>query len=169
MRESYSLQKASNGEGTFIIDRRLRAVGRIKRASGTTDPETFAAIQVAITRLLQTGQWDTLDALKDGRLHPLRLIANKRLPRFRPAPLGPVWLYAILRADTNEVKIGFSRNVENRFKLLQAAHGEPLELLGKMRSTVVDEQFIHTRFAKDRKLGEWFNATPEILEWARAL
>lgn len=169
MRESFSLQKASNGEGTFIIDRRLRAVGRIKRASGTTDPETFNRIQLAITRLLETGQWNTLDALKDGRLHPLRLIANKRLPSFRTAPLNPVWLYAILRADTREVKIGFSRNVEARLKMLQAAHGAPLELLGKAKGTCVDEQYVHTRFAKERKMGEWFNATPEILEWARAL
>lgn len=163
------MKRASNGQGTFMIDRRLAAVGRIKRASGTTDPESFARIQLAITRLLETGQWNTLDALKDGRLHPLRLIANKKLPVFRAAPLGQVWLYAILRADTNEIKIGFSRNVDRRFRLLQASHGAPLELIGKVRGTVVDEQYIHTRFASERKMGEWFNATPEILQWARAL
>lgn len=152
-----------------MLDKRIPKVGRLRRASGTTDPETFFRIERVIAKLVESEKWNTLRALKDGRLFPLLLVAKGvPLPNFEPPVRHQLWIYAIHRPDTNEVKIGFSRNPEQRLACLQQYHGEPLVMLGKVRGTGQDEDYLHARFASARKPNgaEWFYGTPEILAWA---
>lgn len=63
----------SHGRGTLVIDRLFKETGRIRRASGTTDPEEFAAINVLLTKLYRRRRLDYLEAVRDGRIHPLEL------------------------------------------------------------------------------------------------
>lgn len=74
-------------------------------------------------------------------------------------------VYAILRRDTNEVKIGRSFDVGRRMADLQHAHGEPLELLLSIRGNRVSEGHLHRRFAALRKRGEWFHYGDAIRAW----
>lgn len=71
----------SHASGTFIIDRRFGPVGRVLRASGTTDTDTFRAIQVLLTELYRLGRIDLLQAIRDRVLHPLDLYQAFRCNR----------------------------------------------------------------------------------------
>lgn len=63
--------RTSNGRGTFMLDRRFAGVGRIHRASGTTDARTLRGMNAMLTRLFELGRLDTLRAIRTGDLHPL--------------------------------------------------------------------------------------------------
>ena len=80
-----------------------------------------------------------------------------------------VYVYAIRRADTKEVKIGTSNSPPDRLELLQTAHGAPLELVAYFRGNVGDEGELHKRFTAHRKLGEWFHEAPEITAWIESI
>jgi hypothetical protein len=73
--------------GTFILDRRFPAVGRIKRASGTTHLPTWRRLDEMLTGLHERGRVDLLRSIRDGELTPLevwdayRVNQLERLPR----------------------------------------------------------------------------------------
>ena len=56
--------------GTFIIDRRF-PIGRIKRASGTTDEKQFRNLNQMLDALWSMGRADLLQGIQTGRLHPM--------------------------------------------------------------------------------------------------
>ncbi len=60
-----------HGRGTFPIDRRFPGVGRIKWASGTTDPKMFNALNQMLDTLWRMGRADLLLAIQAHRLHPM--------------------------------------------------------------------------------------------------
>ena len=76
----------SHASGTFVIDRRFGPVGRILRASGTTNSNTFRAIQVTLTELYRLGRVDLLEAVRDRVLHPLQLYDAVRFNRLDQLP-----------------------------------------------------------------------------------
>ena len=59
------------GRGTLVLDRRFSGVGRIKRASGTTDEKLYAALNQMLDTLWNMGRADLLLAIQAGRLHPM--------------------------------------------------------------------------------------------------
>ncbi len=76
----------SGGRGTFVIDKRFPAVGRICRASGTTDGKLFDKLCLMLEELSAHHQLETLRAIRDGKLKLLEVWASyrtygvKRLP-----------------------------------------------------------------------------------------
>lgn len=72
--------------GGYILDRRFRHVGRIRRSSGTTHLATFRRINEMLTTLHGMGRLDLLRAIRDRHLAPLevweayRVGALERLP-----------------------------------------------------------------------------------------
>lgn len=74
-------------------------------------------------------------------------------------------IYVVLRRDTNEVKIGISRNVPSRVAALQNASGAPLELLVSFPGDLATERDIHRRFSEHRRGGEWFTYAHEVRAW----
>lgn len=76
------------------------------------------------------------------------------------------YVYAIGRADTSEVKIGWSCDPLTRFNTLQSAHAAPLRMLLVFATNdPADEARAHTRFAEDWIAREWFRRTPAIETW----
>lgn len=65
----------SNGRGSFRLDRRFRSIGRINRASGTTERKTFEAIDSMLGVLYQQGHWDVLKQIKTGHVLPLQALS----------------------------------------------------------------------------------------------
>jgi hypothetical protein len=53
---------------TLVIDRTFKSVGRIKRASGTTDPKVRRKLSKMLTDLADAGRLDLLRAIRDGDL-----------------------------------------------------------------------------------------------------
>ncbi len=67
----------------------------------------------------------------------------------------------------NAVKIGFSDNLEARFKALQTASLDPLELIGTIDGDRTAEKALHRRFKPFRIYREWFAISPELKEFIR--
>lgn len=62
-----------NNRGSFVIDRRYKGIGRIRRASNTKDKKTFEEILHMLTRLLDLGQHEILKEIRDGVLSPMEV------------------------------------------------------------------------------------------------
>jgi len=65
-----------HGRGSFVIQRQFAGIGLIRRASGTTDPAEFRAINVMLTTLFRRRRMDYLTAIRDGELHPLEVLLH---------------------------------------------------------------------------------------------
>jgi integrase len=63
----------NNGRGTFVIDRRFKGIGRIKRSSGTGDPKTFKLILGMLDTLQEKGRLDLIRGLSEKDYSPLEL------------------------------------------------------------------------------------------------
>lgn len=59
------------------------------------------------------------------------------------------------------VKIGFTANLEQRLKEIQAMCPVPLELLATVPGGRAREAALHREFAGDRVHGEWFELTKD--------
>lgn len=73
---------------TWILARTVRGVGRISRASGTTDPATIRALKRMVTRLVEDGRLDLLRDVQAGRLPLLVLYDAYRRKRLGELAIG---------------------------------------------------------------------------------
>jgi hypothetical protein len=65
------------------------------------------------------------------------------------------------------IKIGWADNVDRRVAELQSASPVELKELGRMHGSNVKEKELHTRFARYRIRGEWFEPAEELLEYIK--
>lgn len=72
----------------------------------------------------------------------------------------------IVRAGEN-VKIGFTRNVEQRIAQLQTFFPFPLDLLLVLPGSLLTERQLHHRFRLSRVTGEWFRHGAEVEAFVR--
>lgn len=78
------------------------------------------------------------------------------------------YLYAALRPDTHEVKIGIAHDPIERIGVLQTGSAVKLLLVLVIPCAYGDERAVHARWDHLRLNGEWFRATEEVLEWIAA-
>jgi hypothetical protein len=62
------------------------------------------------------------------------------------------------------IKVGCSALPQSRLEIFMAWSPFPLEIIGKVPGTLKDEGFFHRCFADCHSHGEWFRATPRLLE-----
>ena len=85
----------------------------------------------------------------------------KQEPPVFPSPQpNIVHTYFILNPDLRHVKIGKSRDVEKRLKMLQTSTGSRLYFIGSVDSD--QESRLHDHLSKHRILGEWFYWNDEV-------
>jgi integrase len=84
-----------NDRGTFVLDVRVPGVGRIKRASGTSDKKTYKRLREMLDTLQARGRLDLLVALREGVITPLQLwdaYRSEDLDRLPTAEtIAPLW------------------------------------------------------------------------------
>lgn len=80
------LPHKDSGKGTFVLDRVIRDVGRIKRASGTTHQATFRAMSQMLDGLRERGRLDILKGIRDGALSPLLVWSHYRTGSLEKIP-----------------------------------------------------------------------------------
>lgn len=78
-------------------------------------------------------------------------------------------VYFIRQGDDGYIKIGYSEHIKKRLRGLQGASPVKLQLLATMNGTTKDEQDLHKRFKSYRKMGEWFEPVPELLDFINRL
>lgn len=72
--------------GTFLVDRQLGKLGRLKMASGTTDPDEFVALNSMITTLKKSRRWDLLALLTQRVVTPLDLMQARDEGKLKTLP-----------------------------------------------------------------------------------
>lgn len=75
------------------------------------------------------------------------------------------WGYTYFVRRNSSIKIGHTAIPKTRFKTLQVGFPEPLEVLAVVPNTIVTEPVAHQKFAHLRVSGEWFQASPELLDF----
>ena len=77
-------------------------------------------------------------------------------------------VYFVEAIGLDRIKIGFARS-SPRVRLNQLQEGSPLKLrpIGFIPGGRMLEADIHRQFADARTHGEWFNATPELMDYIR--
>ncbi len=71
-------------------------------------------------------------------------------------------IYFIRNEETNKIKIGYSKDPEERLRTLQTGSSGKLTLLLAIEGTQQDETAWHDRFADARIQNEWFDPVPEL-------
>lgn len=72
--------------GTIVLDRILRGVGRIKKATGTHDRRTARRLNEMLTSLHGAGRLDVLEQIRDGNLHLLQAYRHYRTGHWDDIP-----------------------------------------------------------------------------------
>lgn len=77
------------------------------------------------------------------------------------------FVYFIFNIDSQAIKIGMAKNVENRLQSIQTSSPIILEILHKIQLDSVEdaqklEYVLHQRFSHLRMNGEWFEANEEL-------
>lgn len=75
------------------------------------------------------------------------------------------YVYFIQGAITRLIKIGYTKNPQERLCGLQIGSPDKLTLLLCLRN--VTEQSLHVRFAKSREHGEWFAPGKDLLDFIK--
>ncbi|MGY3393474.1 hypothetical protein ACVWW6_006065 [Bradyrhizobium sp. USDA 3311] len=104
--------------------------------------------QVELEQVEARARQLTLD-LEDWLAQPDRKVRSAR---------GSIY---VIKAGEN-VKIGFSKDVQQRQRQLQTFFPFQLELLLSMPGSALTERQLHRRFKCSRVTGEWFRLTPDI-------
>lgn len=71
-------------------------------------------------------------------------------------------VYFIFFEELRVVKIGYTNNIQNRFKNLRVAIPGNLEILGVISGDTVLEKKLHRAFRKYKMRGEWFFYSQEL-------
>jgi hypothetical protein len=75
---------------------------------------------------------------------------------------GDGCIYFIQGISGGLIKIGYAKDIYRRLKNLQASCPLPLKILAVIRGSLDSESNLHSRFAKNRKHGEWFEPTEQL-------
>lgn len=99
--------------------------------------------------------------------------AHFRVETYMKKPLTDALVYFV-RAETGQFKIGFSFDVEKRFRSLSMSNPKPLQLWALRRAMDAElgnvERYYHERFGAYRLHGEWFMEHSSIwqeIAWLR--
>jgi hypothetical protein len=79
------------------------------------------------------------------------------------------FIYFVLATRVNRVKIGYTKDMKQRFDRLQYLAPVALEVIKVWRGSFKLERQIHDRFYKYRRHGEWFELTQELLTFIESL
>lgn len=77
------------------------------------------------------------------------------------------FVYFVSAGVGGPIKIGWSQDVGRRIHELQTANAHKLVLLATLKGTLADEARVHSVFRHLRMEAEWFENTPEILQFIR--
>lgn len=85
-------------------------------------------------------------------------------PPLRVVPPKEGFVYFVQAGGPEgQIKIGFATNVAVRIAALQTGCPSPLAVLCQIPGTYESERQYHERFAPDRRQGEWFHPSDELL------
>lgn len=105
------------------------------------------------------------EATKAGKYWPMSIPEQESIFRIKPYASHLYFLYS---DHSKLVKIGKTTDPKQRIQCLRTQSPVPLQCLGIIRSHDYHERMLHDALASNRKHGEWFNLTEEILNLIEA-
>ena len=81
----------------------------------------------------------------------------------------PLYIYFIQEGDNGPIKIGISRDPENRVRAIQVSCSKTTKLLCSVLGTVEKESALHEQFKNIRLHGEWFKPSKELVDFIAKL
>ena len=154
----------SNGRGSLMLKRAYDGIGRIRRASGTTDPVMLANIIAALDALHDDNEMGVLERIRDGDIRPIDVLRHRHVEA-SPIVRRPQFVYVVRSEPSGNLKIGITADPKLRLSQMQVGAWETLALVLTIPGDPESEQSLHRRFRKHRIQGEWFRPSPEVLEW----
>lgn len=113
--------RTSGKRGSFLIERRFRNVGHIKRTSGTTSMKVFRQRIALLEKLHARGDYELLRQFKDGEEPIEHLVEVDRAERLGQAP-SDIKLRSPLWATVDKVFAGLRQTTTNeRYRISLAA------------------------------------------------
>lgn len=110
---------------------------------------------------------------EEHHVHTVGVVGSNPSSRTIQRRRKPTKLYFVHAPQSGRLKIGISVEPLARFAAIKTGAGEPLELLGwtdyshcRPEEVRALEQELHAAFAPWRLEGEWFEALPDILQFA---
>lgn len=90
-----------------------------------------------------------------------KITTKKTFPKLvvDPAHSGMVYL---IHNNMGHVKIGLTKNIEQRLATLQTAHPITLGVVRVLAGGRAAESWLHAHYAERRMLGEWFRYCPTM-------
>lgn len=76
-------------------------------------------------------------------------------------------IYFVRALPSGNIKIGFSRSMPSRLRVLQGCTTEALSVLGTLPGGFKLEASLHSKFAGARVSGEWFRPSLELLGYVQ--
>ena len=142
-------------------------------------PPPYQDIEVLSEHLSVTRR--TIDEwVKVGRLPPPRVqhgairlwkwadVPADCRPKFHCQPRAVKGFVYFLRCE-QFVKIGFTESLRRRLADHKTSNPMPITVLHTMPGTMADEAKLLLKFAHLKHRGEWFNATPGLLNFIKSL
>jgi hypothetical protein len=83
----------------------------------------------------------------------------------RPKLTKPMFVYFVQGEMTRLIKVGITRNVDQRLRDLQCDSPDRLTLLASMAGNHKLELALHEKFQQSRRHGEWFAPDPDLLSF----
>ena len=131
-----------NQRGTLILDRRFPGVGRIKRASGTTDRSIFKSLNGMLDVLWNMGRVDLLRAIQERKLHIMDVWAPFRLGHLNELPdpdsLQPLEQAWLAWVETLEHSTRYKRDCRAAIRTLAP---KPKDTIARLPALVMGYRF----------------------------
>ena len=98
-----------------------------------------------------------LESLNDQHIYPTGSYC--KLPYTR------IFYVYFAQSEDGYIKIGCTQNLKSRIRHIQIYNHMKIKLIGKMKGGHEVEAMLHRKFKQHRKRGEWFEGSPELLEY----
>jgi integrase len=122
----------SNGRGTLVIERRFPLpVGKIRRASGTTDPQAFKGVNDMLTAMAESvpPRYDILRAIKEKKIAPMYALSLWRQGELESVAsallLPPLQTSMQTWMEQLEVSKGYKSQIKSTLNALLRQETEP--------------------------------------------
>lgn len=121
-----------NGRGSYVIDRRYKGIGRIRRASGTNHRKTLKQILAMLKELHETGRHTVLREIRDGVVTPIAVYGYWREQKLEHVPsaatLKPIAPTIADWIDKHEVTDTTKRNYKSEMSRFTGYVGESVHI-----------------------------------------
>lgn len=134
--------------------RHVQTAGGVQELRVLTEVDVLRIMLHGNVKISESLQTMILSQVRDCK-HLLNAIRDFEVPE----ECADMYVYAIRNATTGNVKLGISRNPQQRLKQLQTGNDCKLELVAysKAENRFQDEAALHNRHSDAHIRGEWFN------------